>query len=522
MNVELKFKPGVRTSLNSNNNIRDNFGSDKNKSGVAAPRNSAASSAAQNLSNMSLVSGNWNSKSGSILNNNSTPARAMSNRQQVGGGWDAPAQTRSPKQGQKIDQNYVGAARTQPYVRDKYPEIKDFGFTRTINETGYGGRGIQRLSDAAYGQGAYATRMDQIANLNQMYAANQVADVATASMSFGDILKNGISLGKEIAGLFKSDSKADIEGGGSVSQNAAANIKNMEGAKDSATLGKAITDSNTDLASVKAEIPNMEKSLTEATGKKSQLEADYKSATEAHTQLTENIKTQEGIVKEQTTALSGAKTNYESAKSAYDNAPADPADVKADLKAKMDEAKQKMDAIQDKIDAANAELEKLKPQLPDAEGKMKDAKEAMDANQKVIDETPAKIKDAKATVAAYEKAIPKAEKELEKMQKSEDKDFNKLYENGVKGKNKDKDTNKLNNLAQTIAARSAEDGSTYEEVGGKGFAKIATSDGNQRFLIDGVIVTEEEYNTQLEAAKNSPIAQNTLNQPDNDNGVNFA
>lgn len=516
MNVKLNPKPGVRTSLNSNNNIRDNFGSDKNKSGVAAPRNSAASSAAQNLSNMSLVSGNWNSKSGSILNNNSTPARAMNNRQQVGASWDAPAQTRSPKQGQKIDQNYVGAARTQTYVRDKYPQIKDFSFSRIENETGYGGRGLQRLQDAAYNRGAYSP----IDTLNQVQSSGGMPKIGKG-VAIG--VGAAIAVGGGIA-LWNLLSKGKAEGtdGGSVSQKATANIKNMESAKDSATLGKAITDSKADLASVKAEIPNMEKSLTEANGKKSKLEADYKSATEAHTQLTENIKTQEGIVKEQTTALSGAKTNYESAKSAYDNAPADPADVKADLKTKMDEAKQKMDDIQAKIDAANAELEKLKPQLPDAEGKMKDAKEAMDANQKVIDETPAKIKDAKATVASYEKEIPKQEKRLEKMQKSEDKDFNKLYDNGVKGKNKDKDTNKLNNLAQTIAARSAEDGSTYEEVGGKGFAKIATSGGDTRFLIDGVIVTEEEYNTQLEAAKNPPIAQNTLNQPDNDNGVNFA
>ncbi len=520
MNVELKFKPGVRTSLNSNNNIRDSFGSDKNKPGVSATRNSAASSATQNLSQMSLVSGNWNSKSGSILNNNA-PTRSMNNSATVTTYKKAGTINGRPTQNSQIDPSYVSAGRTQHYVRDKYSGFTDYGFSREILETGNSGRSIQRQKEAAYDQG------NPYAQLNK---TQQGADIASITTSFVSLAKVVVENKDEIWGLFSSkDSKAsgNVDGNGNakgtVSETASKNIKSMKDAKDSVTLGKAIDEANTDSETTKTSINTMKDSLAKAEADKSGLETAFTEAQTSFNSLDKQVKAQQEIINQNTATLSTANTSYESAKKAYENAPAEPTDVKDQLKTAMDVAKAKLDEIQGKIDEANKQLETLQPQLTEAKGKMDDAKEALDNNQKVIDETPAKIKDAEATVAAYEKGIGDAKKNLDKMQKSEDKEFAKLA-NKSDSKISDKDKTKRSELAQTIASRSSEDDNTFEEINGNTFAKITDKDGNTRYLVNGEMKTEAEFNTEMDQAKNQPtIAQDTtIDRYDDISGINFA
>jgi len=493
MNVELKFKPGVRTSLNSGNNIRDNFGSDNKKAGVTQSRNSAASSAAQNLSGMTLQSGNWNSKSGSILNNN-TPARTANNRTYTG---TTASSTRSPQQGQRIDQNYVSAGRTQAYTQNRYQGIGDFGYTRADNMTGYSSRSMQRLQDAAYGQGAYQV-LNTYAQLNNVQAT-QASDPVVTAVSVTDVIKTGLEFGKGIWDAFSSTKDSKTSGGGaSVSETATTNIKNMQGAKDSATLGSAIDTSKADKTAAEGTVKTLNAELTKAQDAKPGLEKTLTEKTKAHDDLNTQITT---LTSETGQLKTGIESNENKLGSLQDKLKNAPEEEKSKIQADIDALESQIEAQKKTLQEKEAKLAECKKQLPTAKGEMEDAQKAVDANKKIIDETPAKIKDAEATVEAYDKEIPKQEKRLTEMQNKEDKEFAKLAEK-PNDKIKDKDKTKRNDLAKNIASRSDSDNNTFEEIGGHSFAKIACANGETKFLIDGVLKDEAEFNTEMEKAKN--------------------
>lgn len=515
MNVELKFKPGVRTSLNSSNNIRDSFSGKKTEGGVNQTRNSTAASAKENLSTMTRASGNWSSKTGSILNNNETPARTMNSRSATTSST-AASSTTSPKQGTIRDTNYVPGTRTVKYTQPKYDTYQDFGYTRSENMTGYSGRGLQRMLNSAYNTDS----TNAYAYLNaQPTQTTTASDVVAAGTNIMDLVKTGKELFDVI---FSKDSKSSIEGGGGTpSETSATNVKNMKAANDSATLDSAINNSKQDLETTKSSVADMEANLAKAQADQPKLETDLKTAQDNYNNLDTQVKNQTEILNQNTKALTTAQTSYESAKGAYEKAPDEPADVKAQLKEAMDTAKSKMDAIQQKIDEANAQLEQLNPQLTEAKGKLDDAQEAVNTNKKTIEETPAQIQNAKSTIASYEAEIPKQEERLTKMIKKETEKLAELNEDSTelqqevtelkgegkteKAEKKEKKLNEVNTERDTLQEqadiRSLDD---VQYSGGHEFKKGLDSHGMPIFVIDGKKVTEEEYNQQLGPQEQEP------------------
>lgn len=519
MNVEVRFKPGIRTSLNSSSNIKDNFGSSNGKGGVTQTRSSTASSAAANLANSSRSSGPWNSKSGSILFNAVRPSGGNNGR---------------------VDTNYVSAGRSQPYVRNKYSQMENYGYTRAENMTGYSRRGLQRLQDAAYGQGAYAA--NPYAELNNAQASGtdflttvtQAVQLGKAGFELG---KTGYEAGKTIWDAISSKSSNSK---GNVSDGAKSNIKTMKDAKDSGTLNTAIGNSKADLKSVEESIPTLEGELQDAQTKHEGLETTYNSAQDTYKNLgtqvngqKETVNKKQGTFNQAKQSLSVAQQSLASVKQSCERILNDPnatEEQKALAQETIDNEQEKVDNLQKEVDKAQEELNTAKDELTKLEGDLKNAKTDMDnakrdldANQKVLDETPDKIKNAKAAVETYNKEIPNQEKRLEEMKKKEDEEFAKLASKD-ESKISEKDKTKRANLAKTIASRSSDDENTFEEIGGKSFAKIAGSDGKTIYLVDGAVKTEEEYNTAMAQAKNQPtIAEDTtINRYDDISGLNFA
>lgn len=515
MNVELKFKPGVRTSLNSNNNIRDNFSSDKGKSGVAQTRNSTATSATANLTTMQRASGNWNSSTGSILNGNA-PTRSMNSRSSSGAPLSAAMSRTSPQQGTRISENYVSARRTTEYTRPQYTQYQDLGFTRASNMTGYNDRAWQRVLDGVYGKGSYA-QPTYVAP----HTGGSASDKITTATNVAELATGFVNLGKTIWDTFSSkDSKAAVGGGGAVGGTASeatqANVKSMQSADDSAALSSAINLSKSDLTSTKASVESLEKQLQTANENKEIYQTNLTKATETRDGLKKQVDEQTNIRNSSETALNGAngaKDLYEAAKSAYDAAPAD-APNKQELKDAMDAAKAKVDALQKKIDDANKMLKDLEPKLQDAENDVKTAKEAVDNNNKVLEEVPGKLQNAKASVATYEKEIPKQEERLKKLQEKEDKELKKLNEQvaDLQGEcttlNESGKTDKAKKKEEKLLKVSEEQQALQEKVdirnlnnvvyqGGHEFKSGFDSHGQPIFVIDGKKVTEEEYKQQL-------------------------
>ena len=135
MSVEFqKMKPGIRTSLNTGGGLKANFNSNQKGGTVTRATNSTASSATTNLSKMSLSSGNWASKTGSILNNSSVTSRtANSTTTTTTTASTTKKSTGRPSQGSKMDNKYVAARRAQEYMRDRNGGAVDWGFSRPIN-----------------------------------------------------------------------------------------------------------------------------------------------------------------------------------------------------------------------------------------------------------------------------------------------------------------------------------------------------------------------------------------------------
>ncbi len=505
MNVELKFKPGVRTSLNSNNNIRDNFSSDKTKAGGTQTRNATASSATTNLASMSRASGNWNSSTGSILNNNA-PVRSMNNRVKSGTTTTtASSSVTSPKQGTVRSSNYVGASLTPAYTQPKYTQFQNWGFTRTSNMTGYNDRAMQRLQDAAYGQGAYVTSYAQATQ------ASQSLDLAATATTVIDLVKTG----KEIVDIFKGSKGSD---GGTVSETATAAIKNMKSANDSATLGSAISNAKQDLTNTKASLAEMKTQLDTAKAEQPTCEANLKNAQTTFTNLETQVKAQKEIANKESTTLPGLKTAWDSAQAQVDAMPENTPEEKAakeTAQKQVDEKQKKAyEDLKAQIDAAKEQLKTLEPQLAQAKTDVQTAQEALNANKKIQEETPAKIKDTEATIASYEKEIPNQEKRLEKLTKEEDKKFKELTDDKTKlegecttlnnagktdkAKKKEEKLAKVNEernaLQEKITIRNLDD---VQYAGGHEFKKGLDANGQPIFVIDGQKVTEEEYNKQL-------------------------
>ena len=510
MNVELKFKPGVRTSFNSNTSIRDNFSSDKGASGATQARNSTATSAAANLTTMQRATGSWNSNTGSILNGNA-PVRTMNS---VSSHSAATSRT-SPQQGTQRSENYVSAGRTTEYVRPKTLQYQDFGYTRASNMTGYNDRAMQRLLDGAYGRGAYATT-------TPTYTQNSTttADAVTTATSATSIATDIINLGKTIWDTFSTkDSKAS-EGGGTGSKSVAKasestvnNVKRMKGAESSADLGSAITSSKADLETTNATVTDLEQQLKTANDNKETYQTNLTTATTTRDGLKKQVGDLTNTRNSTEQSLDKALDSYNNTKNAYESAPAD-APNKQELKEAMDNAKARVDDLQKKINDANAQLKELEPKLQDAENNVKTAQDAVNANNKILQEVPPKLDSAKASADMYKEEIPKQEDRLKKLKEKEDKELEKLNkqvtdlqiectqlnESGKVDKAKKKEEKLLKVSAEQQALQETVDIRNLDDVvyqGGHEFKSGLDSHGQPIFVIDGKKVTEEEYKQQL-------------------------
>lgn len=408
MGVEFpKMKPGIRTSLNKSGGLKTNFTSEQKGGTVTRAKNSTASSATTNLSKMSLSSGDWSSKTGAILNNSSVTSRtANSTATTHTSNSTTSSSTGRPSQGSKMDNKYVAARRAQEYMRDRNGGAVDWGFSRPINMSGYGGRAYKRIENSFYAATHPTVEAPKTSKLS---------DLAATATSLAGLVSTGKSLWDAISG---KGGGGDSETG-NVTDSANTNIKNMKGAKDSKTLDASIKAAKADKASAQNSVNTLETELSNAKTQSSKLEADYTTAESNYNSINTQVAGLENSINQTNASFQTASASYQSAKNAYDTAPAEPADVKKQLKDMMERAEANMDKLADKMEADNKTLTELKPKLQAAKTQMDDTKAKLDANKKIISENPEKIKTAKATIAAYDKSISKAEKELKKIEKKE-------------------------------------------------------------------------------------------------------
>ncbi len=484
MNVELKFKPGVRTSLNSSNNIRDSFSGKKTEGGVNQTRNSTAASAKENLSTMTRASGNWNSSTGSILNNN-TPVRSMNNRSATVSTPASSSKT-SPQQGTVRDKNYVPAQRTVKYQQTKYV-FQDFGFTR--GATGMTGRSEQRLLNGVYGtdSNAYA-----YLNAQPQMQTPTVADAATTATTVIDLVKTGKELFDVI---FSKDSKASVEGGGSggtVSQEATTLINNLKSANDSASVAEAKANMVNCVINVVQDLGTLTESYNQALEQKDTLKSDYDTKTKSVETLQSQVNTQQSIANKRTTELPNMKAAYESAQQYADSLPEEPADKKKAAQDLADQKKAQHDKLEAEIGAAEKQLETLKPQLEEAKVAQGEAKTKMDNNQKTIDEFPAKEADLNATKKALDNAITDANERLNKLEPKENKELDKLS-NKPEEKLNEKEKARKKELQDIYVKRQNVPGTTIIVDGADAFTKCSDPDGTPKYMVGTEWVSQEEF-----------------------------
>ena len=484
MNVELKFKPGVRTSLNSSNNIRDSFSGKKTEGGVNQTRNSTAASAKENLATMTRASGNWSSSTGSILNNNA-PVRSMNNRTSTSGTPASSSKT-SPQQGTVRDKNYVPAQRTVKYQQTKYV-FQDFGFTR--GATGMTGRSEQRLLNGVYGTDSNSY---SYVNAQPQMQTPTVADAATTATTVIDLVKTGKELFDVI---FSKDSKASVEGGGSggtVSQEATTLINNLKSANDSASVAEAKANMVNCVINVVQDLGTLTESYNQALEQKDTLKSDYDTKTKSVETLQSQVNTQQSIANKRTTELPNMKAAYESAQQYADSLPEEPADKKKAAQDLADQKKAQHDKLEAEIGAAEKQLETLKPQLEEAKVAQGEAKTKMDNNQKTIDEFPAKEADLNATKKALDNAITDANERLNKLEPKENKELDKLS-NKPEEKLNEKEKARKKELQDIYVKRQNVPGTTIIVDGADAFTKCSDPDGTPKYMVGTEWVSQEEF-----------------------------
>ena len=242
MNIELKFKPGVRTSLNSDNNIRKNFAAKSTSEGaVQTVRNSTGSSAAANLQKMSLSTGDWSSKNGSVLNaKNSGSASAATSKSSYS------RVNTAPRKGTKQDANYVSSG-----FRNKQADAKDLRqrmYTGSTDYssywsrgayTGYSGRAFQRIEDNYY---AYLNANMPKPVVQEKSGWQKFTDGLTAVTTVAGLVTKGIDAWDSISSKSSnSTSSTQVSSAGGASADV---VDNMKSAQNSSELSTAITLAN--------------------------------------------------------------------------------------------------------------------------------------------------------------------------------------------------------------------------------------------------------------------------------------
>lgn len=329
MSIEsLRFKPGIRTSLNSSTNIKPNFASQKAGEGTQAVQKQSAASrtAAANLSNSTLTTVDWQGQNSSVFGNSSAQTSSLFTNSAVRTSGSSASGSSSSTFSSSIqrDNKYVSSGYWNKLENDSamgksvYMGYENYGYSRGFGSTG-GTRRSGMRSDSriqVYDQYVY----DQLHPKTKKSFWQKVGDVVGG-------IAGVVGLAVGVTSLFKgskssssssaaSSASASASGSPSAAVGAAANspssssaIEGMRSAGTSAELSAKISTANDEVENIGDLINEAKSTKAEAkkatSGLKSTAKQEAKQA-KAATKEYEAHKSKAAEYKQQAATAKGA------------------------------------------------------------------------------------------------------------------------------------------------------------------------------------------------------------------------
>ncbi len=423
MNVNtLRFKPGVRTSLNSGADIKPNFAKQKSGEGgltAVGKTQSASRTAAANLSNSTLTNVNWQGQSGSIFGGRASQATSL-----LGNGTQRTSTT-TTKSSTTIqrDNKYVSSGYWNKLQNDSnmgrsvYLGYTDYGYTRDFGSTGgtrrSGMRYDQRMND--YNQYVY----DQLHPKTKKSFWQKLGDVvvgvaagATAVAGIVGLFKGKKSGSAQQTTQGNAGSPTSTQGAGQgsptsptrTSTSSNQTIQNMENATNSDNLKGAIDGAKDEVQNISQDINKQKTEKANYKAKKSGLKAEAKRQTKEATKAEKEVKAHEDAAAKFNQKAEAAKGTIEVCE-----------ERKTSLKNQIDTNKKYIQSNEDQITNLNSQVSELESSNENG------------VNNKQIAELKSQIKKLEKQNTEYKNAndkmenetIPKLDKQIKKAEREQ-------------------------------------------------------------------------------------------------------
>ncbi len=489
------LKPGLKTKLNSNNNIRDKFSNHKDGK-THGVKNSAGSSASSNLHGMSRTSADWSSKNGSIMGGRHNPGAGHN----PGVGHNPGSHVR--KQSFNFVSSGWGAKKAAA------SDIKTRMTTGSLDLTPLWGRGaftgttrraLQREFNNNYG------RLNDYWDKSGPSTGEKIAAGIAATTAVGSLIAGIVNAftGSKTSTNSVNSGNGGTAAGSSVTSAISNAINLMKSASNSAELQSAIKVAENETSSIDDQIETKQQAKNKETG----LQDARDAAVTKCTKLEEEVGGLEEDVQGLGGEVKGLSDNLEKAEERLKNAEQNGNSVeKAVAQDNYNLLKRRLEAKQNELTQRQADLDGKKKELGEEEAAKDKAETEYNNNQKIITTEPT-LDTLNNSKTKLENEIKEYREKLDKMQEDEKTKKNDATNKSTKAREKGK-----SKKAEKYDAEAAK----YQKIidinnltvdinggyfGGHEFKCGLDSNGEMLYAIDGKEVTKDEYNTQLAAAK---------------------
>ena len=299
----MRFKPGLGTSLNSAQNIKSRFASQKaGEGGTAGIKNPTGNTAAANLSQKSSVSSaNWNSANGSVFslkNTGETGSVTKSSSARTGGssGVKDPKYVSSGHNNKmKMEQEHRRS------LLSREAAFGEYGYTRELGATGSTRRAAYR--EEARNEAVWQSINQKLTQPPEKDFLDKINDVAATVTGAATALGGVAELASGIMGLFKKGGNGSSEGattkgstkpsgnGSSAAQKTGnQSIQKMENATTSSELNGAIEGAKQDVSKIDENINTTKSDKANLKAKSSQLKQKAKKEEKDVSTAEKNVK----------------------------------------------------------------------------------------------------------------------------------------------------------------------------------------------------------------------------------------